>query len=705
MAISGNLVFQFTTGTGTGNLTLQSMTADTPPQYFRNCYDVFVSVSFKYCLRHRTAAEWEVGVGHMTDATTFVRDSVEESSNANALVNFSAGIKDVISDIPASLQNLIESQLIRTDGTSTASAQIPLAQGVSLATTKSAYFGGTADNNSQGKISNSASSLLVTGLTDNALTNGASVTVTGGSALQNGNSGTGGYVYLVGGDYDHTGDLVQWGFAATGNTITSFTGSNNIGGSLTAGNDKADFAVGNNLYVAGMPIFAGGIGCGGKLPSAGYSILATGESAQIIGLDRKASGAGVGLTIQAGWAQNAASNTNAGNLVLAPGKATGTGTGNTQIQAVGGGGSGSTDQAAATVATFAIGTVTFADAYNFVFGTSTGTKFGTGTTQRIGFFNASPVVQPGATIEIGTVLSNLGLRTGGTAYPITTSGAISFTGTIGLGGAVTVTDAKDFAIGTTNGTKFGTGTTQKIGFWNATPIVQPANTVAIDTLLANTGLRASGGAANFATKLQIPSLAASTTEGDFWSDSTQKSLATFTDGIKAMLSGCVFTQTADKTVTNTVTETSLIGTGVGTMTLPANFFVAGKTIRLRIGGIYTTPAVATPSVVVKVKYGSTVIATVTTTSLLSGATNLEFDGEILITCRTTGGSGSVMCHGDIEYSTGLAGTIAVDPLNNAGAATTIDTTGANALDVTITWDSATATRSVKSTVTTVEILN
>lgn len=167
----------------------------------------------------------------------------------------------------------------------------------------------------------------------------------------------------------------------------------------------------------------------------------------------------------------------------------------------------------------------------------------------------------------------------------------------------------------------------------------------------------------------------------------------------------LFTQTADKTVTNTVAETSIVGTGVGSLTLPANFFTVGRTIRLRIGGIYSTPAIATPSVVVKVKYGSTVIATKTTTSLLSGASALEFDGEILITCRSTGATGTVMCHGDIEYATGVAGTIAVDPLNNGGATTTIDTTASSLLDVTVTWDTNTTTRIVTSIACTAETLN
>jgi len=41
-------------------------------------------------------------------------------------------------------------------------------------------------------------------------------------------------------------------------------------------------------------------------------------------------------------------------------------------------------------------TETYADAYNIAFGTTTGTKIGTGTTQKIGFFNAAPIARPAA---------------------------------------------------------------------------------------------------------------------------------------------------------------------------------------------------------------------------------------------------------------------------------------------------------------------
>lgn len=43
-----------------------------------------------------------------------------------------------------------------------------------------------------------------------------------------------------------------------------------------------------------------------------------------------------------------------------------------------------------------------------------------------------------------------------------------------IDGTMTLKEALNVAVGTTTGTKIGTATTQKIGFWNATPVVQQA---------------------------------------------------------------------------------------------------------------------------------------------------------------------------------------------------------------------------------------
>lgn len=73
------------------------------------------------------------------------------------------------------------------------------------------------------------------------------------------------------------------------------------------------------------------------------------------------------------------------------------------------------------------------------------------------------------------------ISTGTTKYAIYTNA-----GDIRFGGNVTLADV-NLVLGTTTGTKIGTATTQKIGFWNATPIVQPTTAVAGATFTVSAG--------------------------------------------------------------------------------------------------------------------------------------------------------------------------------------------------------------------------
>jgi hypothetical protein len=63
----------------------------------------------------------------------------------------------------------------------------------------------------------------------------------------------------------------------------------------------------------------------------------------------------------------------------------------------------------------------------------------------------------------------------------------------GIGnGDCTFADGMKWICGSTLGNTFGSANTQKLAFWNATPIVQPANTTSLNGVLENTGLMASG---------------------------------------------------------------------------------------------------------------------------------------------------------------------------------------------------------------------
>lgn len=71
--------------------------------------------------------------------------------------------------------------------------------------------------------------------------------------------------------------------------------------------------------------------------------------------------------------------------------------------------------------------ITMNSGINFTLSTVGGTKFGLATNQKLAFYGLTPIIQPANTLDLGTVLSNLGLRASGTAYPIVTSGTINIT--------------------------------------------------------------------------------------------------------------------------------------------------------------------------------------------------------------------------------------------------------------------------------------
>jgi hypothetical protein len=91
-----------------------------------------------------------------------------------------------------------------------------------------------------------------------------------------------------------------------------------------------------------------------------------------------------------------------------------------------------------------------------------------------GGFSWGSTTDPGA----GNVLF------GGT---LAVTGASTLTGLLTANGGITLGDAQNIAFNTTTGTKIGTATTQKLSFWNATPIVQPTTAVSSATVASPGG--------------------------------------------------------------------------------------------------------------------------------------------------------------------------------------------------------------------------
>lgn len=132
-------------------------------------------------------------------------------------------------------------------------------------------------------------------------------------------------------------------------------------------------------------------------------------------------------------------------------------------------------------------------------------------------------------------------------------------------------------------------------------------------------------------------------------------------------------------VTNTTTESTFSN---GTITIPAGSLRAGDQIRIR--GRVTFPTTnSTDTALVKLKIGSTVIFATAATDV-ADADACVFDA--LLTIRTVGASGTMVASG--TFSIGVPGTATVRSFSLTS--TSIDTTAALSITVTVTWSVASA---------------
>lgn len=157
----------------------------------------------------------------------------------------------------------------------------------------------------------------------------------------------------------------------------------------------------------------------------------------------------------------------------------------------------------------------------------------------------------------------------------------------------------------------------------------------------------------------------------------------------------LFAQTESSTViTNTTTESSLIGNGVGSLTIPANGFAIGDSFHAKLIGHISCNSSAT--IRIRIKADSILLAD-TGVITLATTTNKHWEINVYFTIRELGtaGTASIASGGIFSF------------VKNAGNAfegsnflsindTTFDTTISNTLEITAEWGSASATDSIYS---------
>jgi len=172
--------------------------------------------------------------------------------------------------------------------------------------------------------------------------------------------------------------------------------------------------------------------------------------------------------------------------------------------------------------------------------------------------------------------------------------------------------------------------------------------------------------------------------------------------VRPTLSTTATTATIAGTVT---TETTLKGTAVGTTTIPANTFtIAGKTLRLKASGYYSTDA-APATLNIKFKWGSTILAQTTAITPPASQTNAAWRVECEVTNQTAGASATAasFTQGVLHlYST--AGAVAEHPMSN-NTTVAIDTVNSAVIDLTSTWGSSVAADTISCSNMSLEVLN
>lgn len=153
----------------------------------------------------------------------------------------------------------------------------------------------------------------------------------------------------------------------------------------------------------------------------------------------------------------------------------------------------------------------------------------------------------------------------------------------------------------------------------------------------------------------------------------------------------LFTQTADVTVSNTTTPTTLLGAGEGSSTLAADYFTVGRTLVVDFSGFRSTALVA-PNLTFEIFLGSTSICLTATFADVGSLSGQQFHGHVEITCRSPGASGSVSAQGWVELNS--TATVSLRAEMATTSPVTLDTTISLAVLPKVTWGTASASNTI-----------
>jgi hypothetical protein len=167
--------------------------------------------------------------------------------------------------------------------------------------------------------------------------------------------------------------------------------------------------------------------------------------------------------------------------------------------------------------------------------------------------------------------------------------------------------------------------------------------------------------------------------------------------IPSSLSYGLFSQTADsEPIVDTEEPRTLIGDGVGSLSVPKNTFKLGDSFQITIIGHLSAINSDTLTINLIETNSSTILAT-SGDVIMRGSTNKHFELQATFTIRQIGKPtiASIFTGAFFNYSRNGSNTLESVIFSN-GNSTTFDTTEDNRLDITAKWSSASANNSIYS---------
>lgn len=147
-----------------------------------------------------------------------------------------------------------------------------------------------------------------------------------------------------------------------------------------------------------------------------------------------------------------------------------------------------------------------------------------------------------------------------------------------------------------------------------------------------------------------------------------------------------FNQTADVTVDTTITQTSMVGAGVGSPTLLAAVVEAGTMIHVRAMGILNTMGSGATAIQFELQIGGVSVVFSPNFVPEVGMTERPWFFEVWAVCRTDGVSGTLKPWGASSVAP-ASGPVPLLVSSSTGTAP-VDTTGTLLVDLLVTWGDA-----------------